>query len=659
MQLSRTTKDIKNNKLFTGVKESALTTFFDQKEIKETREGEILYRTGDQSDALYLIIRGEVRVKFPTNSYVANKIHTDFFGEKEFVEDTKRISSALAFSKLVYYRIDRSTFKTLINKYPVIYENLIKFGEFKLPEASPEGDRKINIGHRDKPVSFRAFSKDNNLEEKKKPEKEPIPVLTQQLLPDFESIEKSLEEENNVIEENIELEQALEDLTEIASQEPTEIVELLPEIKEEPKEKVQEQIELPDESKEKKKKAARTKREPEIKPQLIETGINREVVRRIFHALNRIFSSISIQELVKNTKHAMKGLTGSESADLIFVDEKLSSMHRLITQDGKTKNEYFKLNDGLTGSCAIQKAPINFDRPTEDDRFNSKIDYPGSSRMKRILYFPVINDVGETVAVIQCARDNNRFTEDEVSYLTMISKQMETAISRTQTLESLLNKEKLNSAKKLSGVITEEIKIPLEIIDSYTKILSSKKLPPDTDEIIRMLQKQAASVNDLTNSMLKVLVDEIVLENYKIHFNEFIDDVLELLSEYCETKEVKLFKKIGDGTVVDIDRAKLYTAIFQLIKACVADCRNAGKIYFSTDLVGETITVSIQNDGKGAIIFPDGEILDYFYYREKIKEDEVHLLLAKKIIDAHSGSVNVDSVKGVGSTFRVSLPAAK
>jgi signal transduction histidine kinase len=657
MQLSRTTRDIKNNKLFTGVKESALTIFFDQKEIKEAREGEILYRTGDQSNALYLIIKGEVRVKFPTNNYVTNKIYNDFFGEKEFVEDTKRISSAMAFSKLIYYRIDKSSFKSLIKKNPAIEENLVKFGEFKLPEASLDADRKINLGSRDKPIRFRAFSKGNNWEEEEKPEKEPIPVLTQQLLPDLESIEKSLEEENIASEDSIELEQALEDLNEIVVQETPEIIESPPEIKEEVT--VQAPIELPDESKEKKKRAARTKTEEEVQPQLIETGINREVVRRIFLALNRIYSSISITELVKNTKRAIKDLTSSESADLIFVEEKKSSMYRLLTQDGKTKNEYFQLNQGLTGSCAIQKAPINFDRPTEDSRFNSKVDYPGSSRMKRILYFPVISDAGETIAVIQTARDNKRFSEDEVSYLTMISKQMETAISRTQTLESILNKEKLNSAKKLSEVLTKEIQIPVEIIDSYTKILSSKNLPPDTDDIIRMLQKQAASVIDLTDSMLKVLIDEILLENNKIHFNEFIDDVLELLSEYCETKEVKLFKKIGNGAVVEIDRSKLYTAIFQFIKTSVADCRKAGKIYFSTELINETISISIQNEGKGAIVFPEGEILDYFYYKEKIKEDEVHLLLAKKIINAHTGSVEVESVKGVGSTFRISLPLAK
>ena len=86
--------------------------------------------------------------------------------------------------------------------------------------------------------------------------------------------------------------------------------------------------------------------------------------------------------------------------------------------------------------------------------------------------------------------------------------------------------------------------------------------------------------------------------------------------------------------------------------------RKGDRIYFSTELVGDSISISIQNEGKGFIAFPEGEILDYFYYKEKIKEDEVHLLLAKKIIYAHSGQVEVESIKGVGSTFKITLPVA-
>lgn len=659
MPITRTTRDIRNNKLFTGLKESSLTSFFDQKEIREAREGDIIYKTGDAGNALFLIIKGEVKVKFPSHSYVASKILNDFFGEKEIQDETKRISSAMAFSRLVYYKIEKTDLQSIFKKIPAIQENFKKFGEFKLPEPSPDAESKFNISERDRPIRFRAFSNDNKVDEEKKSEKESPSVQTQQLLPDLELIEKSIDTEDELIlEDNLELEKALEELSVMAEQDQIEIRDSIltgeddpvPTLDQTEKQtsELNETENVPNEGK--------AIREPENSP--IETGINREIVRKIFLALNRIFSGISMTELVKNTKRSIRDITNSESADLIFVEEKNSSLYRVITQEGKSKNEYFEITDGLTGACALRKSPINFDRPTEDSRFNSKIDYPGPARMKRILYFPVLSDVGETIAVIQTARDNKKFSEDEISYLTMISKQLETAISRNKNLESLLNKEKLLSGKKLREVITKEIHIPVEIIESYTKILSSKNLPSDTDDIVRMLQKQAASVIDLTDSMLKVLVDEITLESGKVHFNEFIDDVLELLSEYCETKGVKLYKKIGNGAVVDIDRAKLYTAIFQLIKACVADSRDTGKIYFSTELSGDRISVSIQNEGKGVIVFPQGEILDYFYYKEKIKEDEVHLLLAKKIITAHSGNVEVESIKGVGSTFRMFLPVA-
>lgn len=659
MALFKSLRDIKHNKLLSGVNDAVITSVFDPKEIREAREGELLYKTGDTSNSIYLILKGEVKLKFPSHSYVSTKIHNDFFGEKEMVEETKRVSSAMAFSRLIYYKIDKATLGKLLKKNSSIEDNLKKFGEFKLPETSVETEKKINITERDRPVSFRVFSNGNKLEEDKSGEKETPPVLTQQILPDLESIENSLEEEEDIIlnEDNIELEKALEKLQEM-NVEPFEddLEEVIEENEEnEPADEVN--SELPEEPKE---KIIPSLKIEEQKNQLnIENGINREIVRRILHSLNVIYSGISTTELVKNTKRALKDLTNCESADIVFVDEKLSKMFKVTTKGGKSKNEYFELGEGLTGFCASQKSTINYERPTEDDRFNPKIDHPGSSGLKRILYFPIISDVGETVAVLQTARDNNKFAEDDIWCLTMISKQMETAISKTKTLEEILSSEKLNLGKKLTEIITKEIHIPIDIVDGYVKILHSKNLPAEADDLIRMIQKQTASVIEVTDSILKALVDEIVLADSKVHFNEFIDDVLELLSEYCESNDVKLFKKIGDGAVVDIDRSKLYTAILQFIKSSVSDSRTGDRIYFSSELIGESISVNIQNEGKGVIVFPEGDLLDYFYSNDKIKEDEVYILLAKKIVAAHSGQVEVESVKGVGSTIKITLPVAQ
>jgi signal transduction histidine kinase len=657
MPLYKTIQDIKNNKLFSGIKDSVLTSFFDQKEIKEAREGEIIYKTGDQSNAIYLIIKGDIRVKFSSNNYVSNRIFNDFFGEKELIDETRRISSALAFSKLFYYRLDKAILKNIMAKNPAIENNIKKYGELKLPDVSIDLDRKFGIVNREKPISFKAFSNGrNSLPEEKPATFTPPAVVTQQILPDLASFEEVLPEEEIVIKEKVpnkKVEKLKEELLEDPSDyknwniEETETPSNVETAKQKKVNKVPDKVET------------YSKSEKDIPSEPVETGINREVVRKIFAGIDKIYSSISINDLVKNVKRAVKDLVNSEGVDFVLIDEKLSSIQRIIFDGEKIKQEQFPLSEGLTGSCALQKKILNYERPTEDSRFNAKIDQPGSARLKRIVYFPIVSESGETIAVIQFARENKKFTEVDVSNLAMMSKQIETALDRTKSLELLIKEEKQNSGNVLRELITNEIKVPLTIINNYTEILSEKHLPADADDIIRMLQKQAHSVEDISETLFISLMNELQLNSSNIHFNELIDDILELLSEYCEARDVKLFKKIGESALVNIDRGKFYTAIFQLIKASCDDCRKGGKIYFGTDFKEGSITISIQNEGKGSLTEPQGDIQEYFYTKKTFKEDEMKLLLAKKLIHLHSGQMHLECVKGNGSTFQITLPVVQ
>ena len=103
--------ELKKNKLLLGVDEAVINTIFDARELKEKREGEIIYKTGDDSTGIYLLLKGEIRVKYSSNNYVSQKHSNDFFGEKELIENTRRISSAVAFSRVYFYRIEKNLFK--------------------------------------------------------------------------------------------------------------------------------------------------------------------------------------------------------------------------------------------------------------------------------------------------------------------------------------------------------------------------------------------------------------------------------------------------------------------------------------------------------------------------------------------------------------------
>jgi signal transduction histidine kinase len=646
--------ELKKNKLLAGVDEAVINTLFDPREIKEKREGEIIYRTGDDCSGIFLLLKGEVRVKYSSNNYVSKKESNDFFGEKELIDNTRRISSAVAFSSTYYYRISKNLFNKLIKKNSAFNKNVTTLGEIKLPEVNKDVSPKFSIVEKTRPISFKAASEIGNAWEKDKNEKnDDISVIPSQLLEG---------QNQKPVQNDIEDYLTPDDLSQKLNG------ELLGKSEEFKDWKISSgDIEKTDETRESKIDAEKHKdakveekveevEKKETPKSAEDNGINREMIRKIFASIEVIYNSITIAELIEKTVKALKDLTSSESGNLILVDEKQSIMKKISVKDKEYSEEVFQLPDGLTGSSALQKKVLNFERPTEDSRYNSKLDQPGSARLKRILYFPVIIETGETVAVIQLAHENKKYSDNDIAYINMLSKQIVSAIERAYRLNDYLDEERQKSNKKLKDILLNEIKDPVSIINNYTEILSEKKLSEEVDEVIRMLQKQAASIEDLTDTLLSSSLDDYKLELRGIHFNEFIEDVLELLSEFCQARGVTLFKKIGDGSLVNIDRSKYFSALYQIIRYCCADAKKEGKIYLSTALQDDYIAITIQAEGKSLLQKVDGEFKDIILGKDLTEQPNAGLLLAKQIITSHDGQFEFNSTKGKGTTFTITLP---
>ncbi len=179
MQQNRNIKEITVNKLLTGVSEALILSFFNQENFTRLKEGEIIYQAGDESKYLYLLLRGDVKIKYPRASYVSNKNSNDFFGEKEIVDETRRISSAVANSNCLIYKLEKKLFRKLIARNPTLNSNLENYGEIHLPKTSSEVKSSFKFNGASKPISFRASNKaisnerNDNIETENAPELSP------------------------------------------------------------------------------------------------------------------------------------------------------------------------------------------------------------------------------------------------------------------------------------------------------------------------------------------------------------------------------------------------------------------------------------------------------------------------------------------------------
>ena len=119
-------KMVGSNTLFKGISKDFLKTVIKPKNYFGVKEGTIIYTKGDESTELYLIVEGEVKIKFCDKNKVEHRFITDFFGEDELLNKDKRASHAVANHDSILYTINSEELDNLIQQQSKISENLSK-----------------------------------------------------------------------------------------------------------------------------------------------------------------------------------------------------------------------------------------------------------------------------------------------------------------------------------------------------------------------------------------------------------------------------------------------------------------------------------------------------------------------------------------------------
>ena len=124
----------KNNSLFKNLPDSFLKSFIKPKKFFLAKEGTLLYSFDDTVDAIYLVVKGDIKIKFVDKRNIEYRYLLDFFGEKEILEKTNRISFAIANNDCTLYKIDAEELQELMESYSEVTDNLNKIDKVESPE---------------------------------------------------------------------------------------------------------------------------------------------------------------------------------------------------------------------------------------------------------------------------------------------------------------------------------------------------------------------------------------------------------------------------------------------------------------------------------------------------------------------------------------------
>ena len=186
---------------------------------------------------------------------------------------------------------------------------------------------------------------------------------------------------------------------------------------------------------------------------------------------------------------------------------------------------------------------------------------------------------------------------------------------------------------------SHELKTPLAIISANAEVLQYKG---EQNEWLQNIVEQAKRMGKLINQLLVLAKLDEVQENnerQEIDMKELVEKAVEPFHEVLEQKDVMLSVEAEDGLIVRANREQIEQLVTILMDNASKYVSEHGSIVW--------VTFSIANTTEEDKI-DTARLFDRFYRNDSSRSSKtgghgIGLSIAKKIVDAHKGSIAAES----------------
>lgn len=110
-----------------------------------------------------------------------------------------------------------------------------------------------------------------------------------------------------------------------------------------------------------------------------------------------------------------------------------------------------------------------------------------------------------------------------------------------------------------------------------------------------------------------------------------------------------------DAILLQADRRRLDQVLTNLLQNAIDACGPEGRINLSIVAQDQHVELEIHDDGEGIRLNPPDRVFEPFL-TTKTKGTGLGLAIAKRIIEAHHGTISVENLPTQGACFRIQLP---
>jgi len=413
-------------------------------------------------------------------------------------------------------------------------------------------------------------------------------------------------------------------------------------------------------------------------------------VYRITSALN---ARTNLDELERQTLDAAIQTVDATAGSILLYDPAKDALlfRYVVSPDPAIAEQLMKIElkpgQGICGQVfQTGKGRITFDVTTDRDHEKAVDERTGFQTLSMVT-MPLQSTDGQPIGVMQvCNKPSGAFDEDDMQVLEILSiiaaSAIETArlhqqarlavivnligdishdvknlvtpvVTGTQTLQWMLD----GMYEELDTALTSRDPVPGEAVREATGDVRSFY-----PEAVEMTYEGAQAVQERVREIADAIKGIISEPHFElIRINEVAELVAKFLRGTAERSGVTIdLSELGDAPPVEIDRKRMYNALYNLINNAIPETPAGGKISLHARMISDEarpqLEIRVRDTGRGMPARVRESLFTDHTETTKVGGTGLGTRIVRNVVEAHNGTISVHSEEGRGTEFVIRIP---
>lgn len=222
--------------------------------------------------------------------------------------------------------------------------------------------------------------------------------------------------------------------------------------------------------------------------------------------------------------------------------------------------------------------------------------------------------------------------------------------------------------RQFTADASHELRTPLTVMKGQVEVALQRERPQDEyRDVLSAVNEEVDRLIRLASSLLTLAradAGEIPLELESIHVHDLVIGAVESLTPLADKKGIEIGAESGEDITVQVDEDLMLHLLLNLIDNAIKYTPSGGRVSVGWEMAGDVVELWVKDTGVGIAQEHIPHIMDRFYRVDNARNRSeggvgLGLAISRWIVEAHGGSLRVESVLGEGSTFTIAIPHDK